>query len=156
MLFLVYVADYFYREKAIFERKDEYETAYVKMNLLVGGCDIEMPWSFEKMGLPLELGTELEAFTTRSHQGRPYDRGSLLGLLNALRNINVHFYEMHTNGEQYQPRRDLRRTYDRRHLQYLLGDRLCELCGKVVEGVLTLRLPKFHPPVHPEMMNEPF
>jgi len=119
---------------------------------------IQMPWSFEKMGLPVDLGKELEGYLLVPNV--TYDRDSALSLLNALRNIFVHFYEKTTNGDEQIMKRGLRRKYDRPILQYWLGDQLCEFCSNVVACVVAITefrgpLPGFCPPVGAVIMKEP-
>lgn len=123
---------------------------------------IQMPWSFEKMGLPVELGKELEGCLLATHSAGgivAYDRDSALSLLNALRNVLMHFYVKTTSGDKQNEKRVLRQTYDEKHLRYLLADRLCELCSNVVACVKAITetrdLPGFHPPVGAVRMKEP-
>ena len=173
--YLEYVEDYFCRGRLKFESDTEYnecrQTFEKDLTKSLRGESggrpasipaIQMPWSFEKMGLPVELGKELEGCLLATHSAGgivAYDRDSALSLLNALRNVLVHFYDKTTSGDKQIMKRKLRQTYDEKHLRYLLADRLCELCSNVVACVKAITetrdLPGFHPPVGAVRMKEP-
>lgn len=152
VMFLLYTADYFTKCGGYFASDNEYRSCTQAFKQKLQAKDsLPLPWSFERLGLPAQLASELEKFSHHSHMGRPYDRGTPFDMLIALRNLHVHFYEMRRL-DNYEPNRELRKEFDCRHLEYLLGDRMCSFCGSVVSCVLEIRPPKFSPPVGSEMV----